>query len=70
MADAAENNLHIIEAQLNFLCRHVQNILTEDFESIDEADLAIRSALRSLEEYKRSHHVSIEDHPVHVALTT
>lgn len=70
MTNLADKRLQIIESELNFLRHHVQSILREDFDSIDEADMAICSALWSLEEYKLSSTLTGEEVPAGVLLAS
>ena len=43
-----------IATKLIFLRHYVQDILIEDFDAIEEPEMAIASALRALEEYELS----------------
>ena len=54
MANEKDKNLVLIESELNLLRRHMKNILTEDFDAVDEAEMSISSALLALDEYRLS----------------
>jgi len=54
MANEKDKSLSLTESELNFLRRHLKNILTEHFDTIDEVETAIASALRALAEYRLS----------------
>lgn len=60
---AADKNLNLIESELKFIARHVQNMLTEDYEAQHEIDTAIDSALQALFEYKLSLEPACEEIP-------
>lgn len=52
MADHGNKSLQVLEVELHSQRHHVPNILTEDFDALDETEMAVASTLRALEEHK------------------
>ncbi|MBC7933536.1 MAG: hypothetical protein H7Z38_23495 [Rubrivivax sp.] len=68
---AADKNLRIIDQELRFIARHSQAIEgagSSDFETVDELNMAVGSALRALAEYRLSLEPTCEAVPAGVAV--
>ena len=53
MTKASDENLSLIEQELRFIARESQHI-EGSFDTVDEINLAVVSALRALDEYRLS----------------